>query len=73
MAYIEMYNEDVPSYGTLYAVSHFTTLVQNKVLKDYDGYGFPVKDNKMNPHCTILATQYKSIPAEATHIVWFNK
>ena len=73
MAYVEMYNEDVPGYGELMDVQTFITSVKLGSLVDTDGRGHPVKDNKMNGSVTIFPSQYRNIPKEATHIIWFNR
>lgn len=73
MSYVELYNEPIPNYGDLTDVQTFITACKAKHFIDYDGHAHPVKDGKMNPHVTIFPSQWKNIPKEATHIVWFNR
>ena len=40
---------------------------------DYDGIGHPVKDGKMAKDVVKPSTRKKDIPADATHVMWFNR
>ena len=71
--YVELYNEEIPNYGTLYDIKSWLVRVEQKLFIDYDGFCHPVKDGKMNPHVTIYPSQWKKLPKDATHVVWFNR
>ncbi len=68
-----MFNKDIKELdGDLMPVSEFLEACEDGFFIDYDGYGYPVKDNKYHklqiyPSCAFL------IPSEATHIMWFNR
>lgn len=41
---------------------------------DYDGYGHPMKDGKINRKLNIYPSNARTtIPKDATHIVWYNR
>lgn len=57
----------------VYTVAEFLALVDTNAFMDYDGYGYPVKDNKA-ARVTISPSSARSdIPEDATHIVWYNR
>lgn len=59
--------------GDLMTVEEFKTNVDSGAFIDYDGYGYPVHEGKINPKIIIKPSMVKSIPDLATHILWFNK
>lgn len=66
------YTEELPSYGDVMTVENFRNDCRAGYLIDYDGYGHPVKDNKM-AKIRIYPSGRDLIPADATHILWFNR
>lgn len=57
----------------VYTAEEFRLCVKGGGFIDYDGYGHPVKDKKADPSINIYPSKIKEIPADATHIVWFNR
>lgn len=58
----------------VYTVAEFMECVKSSAFIDYDGYGHPVKDGLSDPMIDIYPSQCPDcIPADATHIVWFNR
>lgn len=57
----------------VYTVEEFRERVHSGAFIDYDGFGEPVKDGKADPDINIYPSQLKSIPADAMHIVWYNR
>jgi len=57
----------------VYTVEEFTQHVKDHSFIDYDGFGYPVKDGKADPSIYIKPSRLHEIPADATHIVWFNR
>lgn len=58
----------------VYTVEEFLQHVESGSFIDYDGFGEPVKDGLSDPSIVICPSQAKhAIPADATHIVWFNR
>lgn len=61
------------SDGELMTVDDFRQQVRISAFIDYDGYGHPVRDGKMDRSIDILPSKIEAIPEDATHILWFNK
>ena len=40
---------------------------------DYDGFGHPVKENKMDGSLIVIPSEYELVPKDATHIMWYNR
>ena len=59
--------------GTIYTVSEFKRDVENGCLVDYDGHGYPSRNGYMDVEIVIKPSRIGKIPADATHIVWYNK
>jgi len=58
----------------VYTVEEFAAHVRANTFIDYDGFGHPVKDKKLDPSITISPSQWPGcVPEDATHIVWYNK
>jgi len=66
------YTEAIPEYGDVMTVSDFREACGQKHFIDYDGIGRPAKGGKMMRK-DIKPSDLPSIPADATHIVWFNR
>lgn len=57
----------------VYTVGEFRALVETGAFVDYDGHGYPVKRRKADPSVVIKPSRVCDIPADATHIVWYNR
>ena len=61
-------------YGDdVYTISEFKSHVEDGSFIDYDGFGYPVKDSLADKSIVIQPSTVDKIPADATHIVWYNK
>ena len=67
------FSYDIPEYGDIFTVASFIELCEMGMFTDWDGYGYPVKDNKMDAQRTIVPTTIHEVKYQATHIVWFNR
>lgn len=67
------YSHNVPDYADLMTVGDFKQSVEDGYFVDYDGSGHPVMDGKMDARITIKPSMVAIIPADATHVAWFNK
>jgi hypothetical protein len=61
------------SIGDIMTVKQFRYSCSIHSLMDDDGFGYAVKRNKMDPNKTIYPSKRRSIPRDATHILWYNK
>lgn len=80
-----MYNEPVNftktgQYGCgpkdeddVYTVDEFRDLCKRHMFIDYDGFGHPVRDRMADPEKIVKPSLLGLIPADATHIVWYNR
>lgn len=58
----------------VYTVEEFLALVKSRSFIDYDGFGHPVKDKKIDLDiCVKPSTAHLDIPEDATHVVWYNR
>ncbi len=57
----------------VYTIKEFKQACEEKSFIDTDGIGYPVKDSKCNPNFIICPSMLHEIPADATHIVWYNQ
>jgi len=57
----------------VYTVQEFIEAVEDCAFIDYDGFGYPVKDGLADNKIWIFPSKLHCIPADATHIVWFNR
>lgn len=67
------YVEDLDEDDDVMTVSTFSNACTHGHFIDYDGFGHPVKEGKANPSIYIRPSELEEIPADATHIVWFNR
>ena len=67
------YTEKLPDYGDLMTVKDFLEACDCGGFIDYDGTGHPVKDGMMSRDVVKPSTRKKDIPADATHVMWFNR
>ena len=76
MAYTEEILFDVLNESSdrdIYSVKEFLEMCEDGTLIDYDGFGHPIKDGYLDPASFIVPSQRHSIPADVTHIQWYNK
>ena len=66
------YKEPVGPYGDRYSVAGFRSMCNQRVLTDYDGFGHPAKGGLM-AETTVKPSNLKTIPDDATEIIWFNR
>lgn len=57
----------------VYTVEEFKVLCASRGFVDYDGHGYPVKEKMADRECVIKPSRVEYIPADATHVVWYNK
>jgi len=58
----------------VYTIAEFMDNVKDGSFIDYDGVGNPVKDGLADLSIDIFPSECpQCIPADATHIVWYNK
>ena len=57
----------------VYTVAEFRQFCEQGHFIDYDGFGHPVRDGKLNPSVTVKPSRVSEIPADATHVVWYNR
>lgn len=67
------YSEKLPDYGDLMTVKDFREACEGGAFIDYDGSGHPVKGKRMARNVDVQPSKVKEIPADATHVMWFNK
>ena len=69
------YEDDLPEpdHCDVMTVSEFKECCACSGLIDYDGYGHPAKDNKMDRKRYIKPSRRHEITQDSTHIVWFNR
>lgn len=68
------YNEPLDEFfwAELMTVEEFIQSCESGVFNDYDGFGNPVKAGFV-ADLPIYALDRDHIPADATHILWFNR
>jgi hypothetical protein len=57
----------------VYTVAEFRQFCKQGHFIDYDGFGHPVRERKANPSVTVKPSRIDEIPADATHVVWYNR
>lgn len=57
----------------VYTVEEFKRFCTSGAFRDYDGFGYPVKDGLADEDIYIVPSKLDRIPADATHIIWFNR
>jgi len=66
------YNRKISKKDHVMTVKYWVEAVIDGFFIDYDGFGVLAKDGMMS-NIEIYPSQFESIPAEVTHIVWYNK
>jgi hypothetical protein len=54
-------------------IEEFIDCCQTGDFIDYDGYCCPVKDGLIDETREFYPSERKSLPKDATHIVWYNR
>ena len=67
------YTEQVALGDDVYTVADFREMVRHGSFIDYDGFGHPVKGGQCDPKIDIVPSRVNEIPADASHIVWYNR
>lgn len=83
------YDQEIPSYGDVMTRVEFIGAVRSHAFIDYDGFAHPVKDGKADNSIDVIPSfvgtgrsvehtwkpkaTIADLPADATHVVWFNK
>jgi hypothetical protein len=67
------YRHRVGPDDDVYTVADFKRMCEDGTFIDYDGFGCPVKDELENPDIIVKPSRRDEIPADATHINWFNR
>ena len=57
----------------VYTVEEFKRYCEARMFIDYDGFGHPVRDGKADEDICVKPSRVAEIPADATHVVWFNR
>jgi hypothetical protein len=57
----------------IYSVKDFTDECVSRNFIDYDGFGNPMRDGRVNPDIIIKPSRLEEIPQDATHIIWYNR
>lgn len=57
----------------VYTIEEFKKFCDMGSFIDSDGHGYPVKDRLTDTSVIIVPSLLNHIPADATHIVWYNK
>lgn len=67
------YNQPIDNFGEVIPIADFILCVINQFFTDYDGFGYPIKDNLVDEDFIIRPSEIKGMPKDATHIIWYNK
>lgn len=57
----------------VYTVDEFREHCRRGSFIDYDGDGYPAKDGLADPKILLKPSKLELIPADATHVIWFNR
>lgn len=64
---------DIDEWADVMSVKDFIESCECTAFVDYDGFGYPVKDNKVADNFIIKPSTRDIIPKDATHIIWYNR
>ena len=67
------YDEPVSDYADVMTVEEFIGCCDVGAFIDYDGFGHPVKGDAMAGDLEIKPSRSGLIPADATHVAWYNR
>lgn len=57
----------------VYTIAEFKKFCECGAFVDYDGHGYPVKDSLADRDIIIKPSRLNRLPADATHVVWYNR
>lgn len=57
----------------VYTIEEFVQACECGAFIDYDGWGYPVKNNFADDSIVIQPSNLSAIPKDATHIDWYNR
>lgn len=57
----------------VYEIKEFIQHCQHGDFIDYDGWGYPMKDDLIDKSRSYSPSQRRDIPKDATHFVWYNR
>lgn len=66
----------ISDFGELMTLAEFDECVQDGTLIDYDGYGYlctETEESNIQVYPSNWENIKKNIPAQLTHIIWFNR
>jgi len=67
------YPDELSDIGDLMPMKEYLACCDCGGFIDYDGFGHPVKDGKMNGNMCLSPSMRNLIPPNATHMLWFNR
>lgn len=59
--------------GDLMTLEDFRGGVESGGFIDYDGHGYPVRDDQVNDNFYVYPSSQDHVPEGTTHILWFNR
>ena len=69
-----MFTEKVPIYAAKMTIDAWLKNIGDGGFIDYDGFGHPVKDDKMDGDVLLLPSRgARNVPEGTTHVAWFNR
>lgn len=60
-------------YGKKISINYFLDECKSKNLTDYDGFGYPCKNDLIDRTTMIKPSNIYNIPEDATEIIWYNR
>jgi len=69
----DLYGTGAEDEDDVYTVEEFKQYCEDGAFIDYDGFGHPAIMDLADPDIYIKPSRLGEIPADATHIVWYNK
>lgn len=68
------YNKVIPNYAYVITVEEFLASCRDGWFIDYDGFGEPIKDNLVDGSYRLNPSEMPhNMPADATHVAWYNR
>lgn len=67
------YDQALDTIGTIFTVEQWKQDVEQGLLVDYDGWGYPVKGDRVAKLKAFHPTEAAMLPADATHVLWFSR
>jgi hypothetical protein len=65
---------DTGCEGDLMTVEEYLGNIKSGCFIDYDGFGYPVKDNLKDTQLHLYPSEGRNhIPLDATHVIWYNR